>query len=51
MNDGIVVAIATVAIIFGIFGTVAVTERNQHECRMEAMKALVDPSKIKEICG
>lgn len=51
MRETTAMALVGIAVILLIFGTALITENNQHECRMEAMKALTDPSRIKEICG
>jgi hypothetical protein len=49
--EKVAVVFAFVLFFGGIF-LYSVYESNlRHECRMEALKALVDPSKVKEICG
>ena len=50
MNEGLAVVIIGVATIILITTVTVVTESNDHECRMEALKALTDPKLIAEIC-
>lgn len=43
--------VVLVLFLIGVFTSASYTEQLKHECRMEALKALTDTSKIKEICG
>lgn len=50
MNERLAVVLIGVATFILIATVSIVAESNQHECRMEAMKALTDPKLIAEIC-
>lgn len=43
--------IAVIIFILALFSAMAYDTKLKHECRMEAIKALTNPDKIKEICG
>lgn len=43
--------IMIVGTMLAIFGAGAVTEYGKYQCRIEAVKALQDPDKIKELCS
>jgi hypothetical protein len=43
--------IVMIIFLLGIFAGMIYDTKLKHECRMEAIKALTNPDKIKEICG
>jgi hypothetical protein len=53
MNTKEVIALLVfmVVIIGAAFVGMAYEDKLKHECRMEALKALVDPQTISRICG
>lgn len=51
MKETTALTIVGASIMLMIFGSALVSEKYQQECKLEAMKALVEPSRIKEICG
>ncbi len=42
--------IAIMAVVAVMFGGLAIEQYQTGQCRIEAIKAQIDPSKIKEIC-
>lgn len=45
------VTITIIVVTLGMYAGMAYDTKLKHECRMEAIKALTNPDKIKEICG
>lgn len=45
------ISIMLVGMMLAIFGCGAVSEYGKYQCRVEAIKTLQDPDKIKELCS